>query len=342
MEIVRPNERTVAETVESLWSAQGDERFVAPFPHWLAILPPGWRIGATGSKDLAWRHVIDERMPILCSISVSPLDENGRLLEGHHMDDHYKAIRPGDWMRLCFVDAAGDAPYPYDQKFLEGIERDHVYDRFHSMLPAPDRTRYLVSSYSLIAVGCGYFFDRWVRMHMRRHYYQMALLAHFELAALLAVSSRISRAVADWEIEHARADAEVRLSARLQIIERDFLQLLHRFRFTGISNQLQAAEMFDLLRARMRLETIFKDLKDEITTATGFLSAREAERQTKEAYQQTLAANRLSIVATLGLVIGLPMAFFGMNVLTSTEWLNALHGSIRIRRGAGRHWKNGT
>ncbi len=333
-------DRTPAATIENLWSAQGGARFVEPFPHWVAILPRDWTRGATGGKDLAWRHVIDERMPILSTISVSPPhDEDWLPFDGRRMDEDYEAIKRGDWIRLCFVDAAGDALLPYDEKFLVGFEKDHCYDRFQD---APigredsplkrSRTRYLVSSYSLVAVGCGWFFDTFARIHMRRHYYQMFLIAHLELAALLSLSSRITRAVADWEQEHAkdRDDAERNLSKRLQNVEHDFLQFLHRFRFTGVSNQLQAAEMFDLLRDRMRLKPIFQDLKDEITTATEFLSTRAAERQAAAAHEQAKAAarqaeaaNLLATLAALGLVVGLPMAFFGMNVLTSADIVNS-------------------
>ena len=64
----------------------------------------------------------------------------------------------------------------------------------------------------------------------------MGLLAHFELATLLAFSTRISRAVAHYEPRSVSAEE---FEGWMQAIEDKFLQFVHRFRFTGVSNHLQ-------------------------------------------------------------------------------------------------------
>ena len=294
--------------------ARDNSRFIKPFEWWSALLPENdaWRLGGLGDACAAWRHFSDDRMPILSWISVTAKDGDAAC--------YYRAIRKGDWMRLCFVDSSGADPYAYDPDFLDRTWKDHVYDRFHDIpdakgSPPEKRTgsRYLVSGYALIAVGCGGFFDTLIQGHMRRHYYQMMLLSQFELGAMLSFSSRISHAVE----EYARDRSEEEFAAALSEIEHDFLQYVHRFRFTGLTGQLQGIELLDMLRKHMRLNIIYDDLREEVTTANDFLAARSQARQTR-------AATRLSVVAAMGVAGGLAFSFLGMNVLTGVEFLNAL------------------
>lgn len=146
---------------------------------------------------------------------------------------------------------------------------------------------------------------------MRRHYFQMRLLAHFELAALLTFSSRISRAV---EVHDGNLEG---FEARMEAIEDEFLQFVHRFRFTGISNHVQAQELFDFWRRHLRLNEIFQDLHTEITSGTRYLGNRAIARDTR-------LTGRLSAIATLGLVFGLAFGFLGMNVLIQKEAMEPL------------------
>lgn len=294
--------------VAGLWEGGGEARAIPPFSHWRALMPERWRIEPRGAAGVTWRHVVDERMPLTAYISLTndPTASAG-------VDHYYRRVREGDWSRLCYVDSASGAPWPYASAFLKTLDGPSYYDRFHCQ---PGETgdapsRILISGYAFTAVGCGRFFDGTLATHMRRHYFQMMLLAQFELAALLGLSGRISRAVAT----HDPCRAGDGLERSLQYIEEDFLQFVHRFRFTGVSNQLQAQELFDRLRTQMRLPAIYADVKDELTTATSFLAMRSAARQAR-------AATLLSIIATFGAVLGLAFAFLGMNVLVDVDFLD--------------------
>ena len=111
-------------------------------------------------------------------------------------------------------------------------------------------------------------------MHMQRHYYQMFLLQVIDKAVMLGLSSRITQAVEQF----GDRSHEPELADSLQDIERDFLQYVHRFRFTGVSGQLQAGEMYAQLRQVTGLDQLFQDLKAELDLAVSFLSLREAEK----------------------------------------------------------------
>jgi len=268
---------------DGLSSDKGPPRAVPPFAHFSWLLrstdgSKGWTIGPRNALGAAWSHMADDRLPILSSVMLAMKDSRGR--------SPYATISDGDWARLCFVDPPGNDAYPYARKFIERDWPGHVYDRFHygpkESTDAP--VRYLVTSYSLIAVGSDEFFFREHihANHMRRHYFQLMLLAQIERAVMLALSARITHAITEYDSIRAakeRSDAETRLEVALQQVEHDFLQYVHRFRFTGVSDQVQPTELFDQLRQRMRLPQLYLDIKDELTTATNFLALRSQKRQ---------------------------------------------------------------
>ncbi|MBI5113549.1 MAG: hypothetical protein HZA68_16410 [Rhodovulum sp.] len=288
------------------------------FKHWRFLLDDALLLaGQDAGRDTArWHQVVDERMPSLATVSVTPV-VNGKPVSDEIAAAVFKMIPDGDLMRLCFADASGSTDYPYDKVFLDwSFWTENAYTRFR------DRgTLYLFSGYAFVAIGAGGFFDGVLMEHVRRHYFQMGLLAHFELASLLAFSSQISRAVGRLDREADRAIFE----REMAVIEEQFLQFVHRFRFTGVSNQIQAREMFGLWRQRLGLDTLFADVQNEIHTANAFLASRTQSRT-------SAAATRLSQVATVGVVLGLAFGALGMNVIFSDEGLEAIVNGQRIDR----------
>lgn len=286
-------------------------RFAPVLPHWRDLLKDALPLAPYDSlRDLGWREgegrwhqVLDERMATLATVSVCA---------GEDGDPRYffDRTRPGDLARLCFADRFSRDAYPYDPHFLRNFDEQHVYDRFRQ-----DGTLYLASGYAFVAYGLsagdsGRLFENVIATHMRRHYFQMGLLAHFELASLLAFSSRISRAV-----EHNGAHPEP-FERSMLAIESEFLQFVHRFRFTGVSNHVQAQELFDLWRRHLRLGEVFKDLREELASATEYLFNRAASRSAQ-------MTERLSAIATLGLMLGLSFSLVGMNLVFDKDLFTA-------------------
>ena len=293
------------------------------FDHWRVLLPGVMRLTDDGSNALGtWRHVVDERMPTLLSVSVTPPDNEPAAAGARPMsmrEPAFKAIKDplkyywrigrSDFIRLCFADMSGNGNYPADKRLFENFDRDNVYDRYRSW-----GTRFLVSGYAFVAVGAGYDFDRHVMMHMRRHYFQMALLAHLEFATLLSMSNLITCAVAEQEKKRNDAQFERVMTS----IQGDFLQFVHRFRFTGVSSQLQGREIFELLRQKLGLDVLFADVLKEIETGTAYLRNRAQAIATD-------AQVRLSLIATIGLALGLPLALLGSSFLMAENWIKDLY-----------------
>lgn len=300
--------------------------------HWRAIVAPLQIRGYEDSRlgGAVWRHVVDERIPVMSFVSLTGASGHSGIAppdvfpgQPHwataQMRD-LQLVSRGDWVRLCFADEPGTDPLPYAPEFLRKFEIDHCYDRFFASHATTSATRYMFGGYHMAVVGAGRdFVDTHILHHFRRHYFQMALIINMEFASMLVTSSRISAAVGALLARRSsgRAQADAAFRRELVDIERDFLELVHQFQFSGLSNQMQPTEMYAIWRRTLRLDDVLGELKHELNAATQFLLSNEQVRQAS-------SAGLLSVIATIGVVLGLAFSALGMNVIFSpalTEWL---------------------
>lgn len=281
--------------------------------HWRQALRPlvfaGYhpdvdRAAGEEAPKAVWRHILDERIPVMSYVSLTGAASGPDALGVPRMagarEDLWLVSR-GDWARLCAADAPGTDTLPYAPHFLADFEKEHCYDRFFPSDHTDTATRYLFSGYHFSVVGAGEYFDGLIAHHFRRHYFQMALLANMELAALLATSSRITEAVARLEQRtdrQGRAVARAEFRDELTSIQEDFLTFVHRFRFTDVSNQIQPSELYRMWRRSMRIDGLYDDVKDELAAAVGFAMTLEQAETARD-------AARLSAVATVGVPLAL-------------------------------------
>lgn len=255
-------------------------------PHWEELLPAQLRVvggaRAAGRNVQPIRHILDERMPAMTYVRVA--GDGGRLAK----------IPRALFMRLCFVDAPGEG-LPYAKEFMTDFESKHCYDRFLHW-----DTRHMFSPYSYAMIGSGGFFGSELLQHFRRMYFQMMLLTQVEFATYVAISGRVSRAMDEADQSPAGIRGRNFKQTILQI-EEEFLDFIHRFRFTGVSNQVQAIEMFDLWRRHTRLEALFEDVKEELGGAVQYLFA-------KDEADQANSARVLNAIVAIGGLFGLALS----------------------------------
>ncbi len=272
------------------------------FAHWKAMIAPLVLSGTEEAKQHGareFRQVVDERVPCMSFVALAPqwgLDK-----------DTVRGVTRGDWIRLCFADRAGTDTLPYSHHFLGDFETECCYDRFFPSGASTEATsRIVCAGYHFAMVGAGGFFETTMVTHFRRHYFQLGLAVHMELASLLATSSRVTSAVREFSESD---NAETRwFQGKMQAIHSDFLEFVHLFRFTGMSNQLQPSELLALWRKRLGLQALFEDVKDEIETANAFLFAKDAAGQTEK-------AGHLNVLAAIGVVFSLAFSFLALNPL---------------------------
>jgi hypothetical protein len=287
-------------------------RTVPAAAHWRELLSPLCLAGYEKAGQPAWRQVVDERIPVMSFLSLTGAARKLGIKSGGPSErDDLWVVQRGDWIRLCYADRAGTDPLPYSPVFLQDFERDACYDRhFPSEATTDSSVRYLIAGFHFAAVGAGRFFDDILVQHFRRHYFQMGLILHMEFAAMLSTSSRITEAVSGFAMvkgEKAAIEGERRFRQEMIEIERDFLQFVHQFHFPGLSNQMQANELFQQWRRALGVDRIFADLKTEIETATQFALALEQR-------QETSASSRLTAIASIGAVLGLTFAFLTIDM----------------------------
>lgn len=264
--------------------------------HWAALLKP-----LLSSDGVGIRQVVDDRIPQMLYLRV----------------DNPAAIARGDWVRLANCDEPNALPHPYAEDFLGDFETRYCYDRhwIKNDDGSPNvgaASRYLFSGYGFAVVGGegnGFFKDI-LPTHFRRHYFQLALLAQFEHAALLAESQRLADAEGAKEVERAL---------------KRVLDFTKKYWFVNLSNQIQAREMYALWRSHLNTEALYQQVRDEARAAADYQDATES-RQAAE------ATTRLTIAALLVAIPSLATGFLGMNVLVADKGEGA--GTIKAWGGA--------
>lgn len=247
--------------------------------HWRALLHP---LRFSGKADAGhgeiWTHVVDERAPSMAYVAVD--------------DPH--AIEAGDWVRLAMLDEPGQGRNPYSPGFLAEFQAQHCYDRFWDDGDRQFNSRYLMSGYGFVAVGSAGnpFFADHVRQHVRRHYFQMGLIAHFQNAALLTLSDRLAHAVDT--LRHGSTD-------QADQILQDVLAFTHRYWFPDISNHVQARELYDRWRRHLDVEALQAQVMTEAQSLNAFVNGRQA--------------TRLNKIAVAGVVPAVVTGALGMNVV---------------------------
>lgn len=340
--------------VEEVIDTAGPERTAPTEGPWRTLLAPLVLQGSaeaaameqesedeTTGKEIVWRHVVDERIPMMSFVSLTGADRYSDLItDASHLDNTVRlsevkdesqrdlyTVSRGDWVRLCFADKQGSDPFPYSPAFLKHFEDDYCYDRFFCSDATTSASRIMFAGYHTCFVGAGGFYEDVVCNHFRRHYFQMALVLTMEHASILSLSSRVSALVREHKARQ-NPDADKAFRKGIVQIQNDFLEFVHIYRFTGVSNQLQPIEMFSTWRKSLGLDQMYDDVKEELEAAGAFALATEQADQSE-------AANRLSIVATFGVVAGLIVAALSMNLVLDKDLLNDLF----VANNAVRPWR---
>lgn len=237
----------------------------------------------------------DERMPYMAYVAVSAPHQ----------------ISPGDWVRLAGADYRGDsAKAPYGKRFLQNFEREHCYDRYFCPEQTGTSTRFLNTGYAFTMVGASggefNFFTSDGLLHFRRIYSCIGLLAHFNKAALLLFSNRLSEAI------EKRNDGDGSGYRKLvRKIQGDLLEFTHRYWFDGVSNQLQAGELQAYWFKHLRLQALYDGVMAEAGAAHQYVIAEEESLQTQEEQRQTEKINKLTEGALYVAFAGLALAAMG-------------------------------
>lgn len=267
--------------------------------HWRFLLQEIEPLQKREGHGKRFRQIIDDRIPGLTYVAV----------------DDPRQIHEGDLDRLAFCETGGDTPFPYSQDFLDANRHRHVYDRYWRQTADHDspkanglklNTLYLCSGFQFVAVGSqhNWYFANLVQDHLRRHYFRLALIAHFQRASLLKFADDMAEAIKLIKGRPPRQELrDPILLRRVEGLQMTFVKFVSRAWFSEVSNQLQGQELFRWWSDLLGNDKLF----DEVQQMNG-----EMHRLMTEQDSRHLAAADVTVaaVATVIAVISLLVSLF--------------------------------
>jgi len=271
--------------------------------HWAFMLEPLVSDHSGRAGALRFRQIEYHRMPTMAWLAL----------------DDPRALARNDFVRLGLLTAAAagdnDALLPFAESQLTDFEQRHCYDRFWSDAGAAPNTRYLCSGHSLVVVGdaraafynCA---ERGVLAQFRHQHFLLFLIAHFQKAALLMFSDRLSEALKHLDI--ANPDSIRRFKRAIRDSFAGFLGFTHRYWFHDVSEQAHARALFRMSTAHLGTDALYAEVKERIADMSGYLEADSLRRQANTVV-------RLTVVTIFGLIGTVTTGFLGMNLLAEAE-----------------------
>lgn len=276
--------------------------------HWQTLLA-AFDFAGDGNAPYLALQLGDDRAPIMTWLAV----------------DNLRAIDPGNWVRTCFADEPGDSRTPYAGKFLQNFERDFCYDRYwyadddENEYP-PSRILNCGYAFSFVGSAKSDFFTKDALFNFRHIYVEMGMIAHFQKAALLAASRRLSQLVGRNEAGITMPD-----QGEVRAFYDQFVEFTQNFWFDEISPQEQGRELFQMWREHLRIQELYDEVRQELKDLVDYTEMRATGDLNKKVY----------FFGSVGIVIAflsLLSSIFGMNKPEDFCWY---HGAGAIASVAG-------
>lgn len=143
------------------------------------------------------------------------------------------------------------------------------------------------------------------------YYFDQSLLLLYLRLTSFRFSRELSRVTAEARDQASREwrDTWHRDFKRLR---RDFAFFTNLYQFPLLSNQQQGVELYALARRVLDVDDLFKEIQGEVESTHALFEMEVARDQSD-------TTTRLTVVATVGLLLSIVVGFFGMNILFGAE-----------------------
>jgi hypothetical protein len=270
--------------------------------HWEFLLQPllldhGDQIG-----QLRFRVLEYNKMPFMSYLAMADV-------EGLTRADH---------MRLALATGSSEgATRTYSDSQLAELEARFGYIHNRESRDGRDwiNIHHAVTGHSLVVTGPAsnsFFVDaeRGYLARFRHQQFLAFLIAHSHRATLLMLSDWLSitmSRLAPTDRDSVRSfRAETRSTLEI------FLRFGHRYWFEEVADQVQTGELFALVRARLGVDRLYGELRQELQDMNQYLESYAARRQ-----NNTMV--RLTVVTTFGLIGTVTTGLLGMNLIDWAE-----------------------
>ncbi|MFA6203148.1 MAG: hypothetical protein WC710_08150 [Gallionella sp.] len=260
--------------------------------HWEKLISP---IGINEESFVA-RQLGDDRAALASMVTVSGVADSLPLPQ---------RIDQGNIVRLCFADGSGSDRSPYSERYLKNFEPRFCYDRFWYLDGESSEypSRIMNCGYAFTWLGdgldTGYFANQsnGAPVAFRHIYVPMAIIAHFQKAALLVTSRKLA------DLTPYAKDGQLgELSLeKFKALKHNFIAFTQTYWFDEITPQEQGVELFATWRRELNLQSLYDETRQEIQDVVEYADYLQSSKQSKSAHRLNLYA---SIFAVISLVLG--------------------------------------
>jgi hypothetical protein len=282
--------------------------FVLP-AHLAIFMPPQFYSPGNTSKI---RPNIDDRMFVCTWIGIDALSEKSKTVNWQENDDAFCR----NWYQLIFTD--GREPGCGSKEMMKSLVKSHTYKRWEEF-----GTLYGISRYSFILLSDGGYGRNALLPVLKNIYSRFCILALAQRGAILAFSEKATSLAEEITGNSSAYREREVLIAKTVELHKDYMQFLKLLYFREITAQEQGIELYDMLREKMRIEQMAKDLREEINELHQFVSTLEDEQQSKSGYSLTL-------LATMFLPVSVLLGIFGLSTLPQNS-LDSLFKGVPVK-----------
>jgi hypothetical protein len=216
----------------------------------------------------------------------------------------------GHWIKLLNVDPPEETPEK-THEMVTTFERAWVAERTYGRWQ--EHGTFYGFNYH-----CGAMLGAPLRIpptwqHFAEMYFDQTLLLLYLRVGSFRFSQRLSRLSARAR-DRTALDNRTGFETWRQTFEKlrgDFALFTNLYQFPLLSSQQQGLEMYAMARRYMDVEALFREIQEEIRSSHEYMEIRTAR-------EQTATSTQLTVVATVGLAVGLASSILGMNVLIDT------------------------
>ena len=271
-----------------------------------------WVDSAQSLTDSGWIVYSDPRTFVwTCAI----VDRGGAALAEAFSTPRFEASAFGHWIKLLNVDEPGETP----DKTHESTEFERNWARKRSYQRWEEQGTFYGFNYH-----CGAMLGPPLKppeapplwQHFGHMYFDQTLLLLYLRVGSFSFShqlSRISAQARDTTAPDEKAGFEA-WRRDFQRLRWDFALFTNLYEFPLLSNQQQGLEMYEKARESMDVTQLFREIQEEIRSSHEYLEIRAGQEQTR-------MSTRLTVVATMGLALGLATSFLGMNIIVDKDHL---------------------
>jgi len=247
---------------------------------------------------------VDDRMFTICWAKSDNEDLIGELFKYEENTNDYGYTHSDFWHKYVFVDGKDSTCQSNNMRY--DLLKGHTYDRW-----ANYKTLYGVTRYSFVVFGkSNGFYEGVILNHVKTMYFKMVLLSLIYRSAYLKFSEEITNISNNLESSKT-------VSKNLEDLFSKYLKFINNYYFKEVTAQEQGIDIFDKILEANRVKENIRELEGDFKDLFDYVNITIDDRRNE-------LVKILTVVAMLGIPISAILAFFGINDVKTSNYLEFL------------------